>query len=108
MTSKQRIMCLAPGRAAPGMVLAKAIADREGAPLLTAGTELDPAMFERLIRRGVGAVSVFVPDTRDEHTIAAELAIVEKRITRIFRGPGSPAREELRAAVLGFRLEAAK
>lgn len=101
-------MCLAPGRAAPGMVLAKPIADREGVPLLTAGTELDSAMLERLIRRGVGAVSVLIPDTRDERMIAEEIAAIEKRIAHIFRGSGSPARDELRSTILSFRIEAAE
>ena len=64
MANKQRIMCIAPGRAAPGMVLAKPVHDREGAILLTAETVLDPAVLERLIRRGVEAVSVRVPDHR--------------------------------------------
>lgn len=106
MAIKQRIMCLAPGRATPGMTLARHVLDREGAVLLTAGTMLDLAMLERLIRRGVDAISVLLPDTRDDETIARELAAVGERIGHIFRGPGNAARDELRAAVLEFRVEA--
>ena len=108
MANKQRIMCIAPGRAAPGMVLAKPVHDREGAILLTAETVLDPAVLERLIRRGVEAISVRVPDHRDEETIARELADVRARIDTIFRGPGSAARNQLRDAVLGYRIENAR
>ena len=105
MVPKQRIMCLAPGRATPGMALARAITDREGSVLLSAGTTLDLPMLERLIRRGVDAISVLVPDNRDDATIADELRTVEQRIETIFRGPGSAAREQLRAAILEFRIE---
>ena len=108
MATKQRIMCLAPGRATPGMTLARAIPDREGSILLSSGTALDLPMLERLIRRGVDAISVLVPDNRDDATIADELRTVERRIETIFRGPGSPERDQLRAAVLDFRREATK
>ena len=108
MATKQRIMCLAPGRATPGMTLARAIPDREGSILLSSGTALDLPMLERLIRRGVDAISVLVPDNRDDATIADELRTVERRIEAIFRGPGSPARDQLRAAVLDFRRETTK
>ena len=108
MSTKQRIMCLAPGRATPGMTLARAIIDREGSTLLSTGTVLDLAMLERLIRRGVDAISVFVPDNRDEATIADELRAVEHRVEAIFRRGGSPARDQLRAAVLNYRIETTK
>lgn len=108
MSTKQRIMCLAPGRATPGMQLARAITDREGSVLLSSGTVLDLSMLERLIRRGIDAISVLVPDSRDEATIAEELRAVQSRIETIFRGPGSPARDQLRTAVLDFRTETTK
>ncbi|MDR1936671.1 MAG: hypothetical protein LBS49_14045 [Candidatus Accumulibacter sp.] len=108
MTNKQRIMCLAPARAAPGMVLDKPVYDREGAVLLTAETVLDPAMFEQMIRRGVKAILVRVPDNRDEETIARELVDIRARIETIFRGPGSAARSELRDAVLDYRIESSR
>lgn len=105
MAIKQRIMCLAAGRATPGMMLAKPVVDREGAVLLAAGTTLDLMMLERLIRRGVEAISVLVSDSRDEETIARETAAVRERTGKIFRGPSNAARDELRAAVLAFRIE---
>ena len=108
MAIKQRSMCFAPGRATPGMTLAKAIQDRDGNSLLAAGTVLDLVMLERLIRRGIESISVLVPDTRDSETIDAELRSVCNRLEIIFRGPGSPARDELRAAVTDFRIETTK
>ena len=108
MSTKKRIMCLAPGRATPGTTLARAITDREGSILLSSGTVLDLAMLERLIRRGVDAISVLVPDNRDEATIAEELRAVERRIETIFRGAGSSARDQLRDAVLTYRIETTK
>ena len=41
----------------------------------------------------------------DADAIAAEQHAIRSRIETIFRGPGSPAREALRMAVLDFRLE---
>jgi hypothetical protein len=108
MALKQRIMCLAPGRAAPGMVLDKPVYDREGSILLTAETVLDATMFEQMLRRGVKAISVRVPDHRDEGTIAREIADIRARIDTIFRGPGNAGRNQLRDAVLDYRIESAK
>ncbi|MDR0578599.1 MAG: hypothetical protein LBI87_13985 [Candidatus Accumulibacter sp.] len=108
MTGKERILCLAPGRAAPGMALAKPVRDADGSILLTAETVLDPALLERLIRRGIRAISVRAPDLRDEETIARELADARARIDTIFRGPGSAARDQLREAVLAYRIEGAR
>ncbi|MDR0380365.1 MAG: hypothetical protein LBI62_10580 [Candidatus Accumulibacter sp.] len=101
-------MCLALGRAAPGMELAKPVFDRKGSILLTAETVLDPDMFDQMIRRGVTSVSVRVPDHRDEETIARELDDIRARIDTIFRGPGNVARERLRDIILDYRLESAK
>lgn len=103
---KTRTMFFAPGRAAPGMTLAKAINDRDGHALLAAGTVLTTEILDRLIRRGVQTLCALVLDARDDETIANELATARTRVETIFRGPGSPAREELRAAILKYRLEA--
>jgi len=102
---KSRIVCLAPGRVAPGMTLAAAVIGRDGNTLLAAGTALDSEMLERLIRRGVETVSVLVIETRDPETIAMELHAAESRVETIFRGAGSPARQALHAAILDFRRE---
>lgn len=102
---KSRSIFFAPGRAAPGMTLAKAISDREGHALLAAGTVLTAEILDRLIRRGVQTLCVQVLDARDDETIACELATASNRVATIFRGPGSPARDELRQAILNYRLE---
>ncbi len=100
---KLRTVCLAPGRAAPGMVLAAPIGGHDGHTLLAAGTVLDPEMLDRLIRRGVETLSVALPDTRDEDTVALALAIAEARVNWLFRGQGSPARAALGSAILDYR-----
>ena len=105
---KSRTMFFSPGRAAPGMTLAKAITDREGHALLASGTVLSSEMLDRLIRRGIETLSVLVLDTRDDETIAGELFTARTRVETIFRGTGSPARDELRLAILDFRLESTK
>jgi hypothetical protein len=105
---KSRKLYFAPGRAAPGMTLARSIPDREGNPLLAAGTVLTSEMLDRLIRRCVETVCVLVLDTRDDETIAGELATARARVDAIFRCPGSPAKDELRAAILDFRLESTR
>jgi hypothetical protein len=104
---KSRIVCLAPGRVAPGMTLA-AVIGHDGHALLAAGTELDSEMLERLIRRGVETISVSVSDTRDPETIVMELRAAEERVESIFRGGGSSARQALREVVLDFRREHTK
>jgi acetolactate synthase small subunit len=90
------------------MVLATPVYDREGAVLLTAGTVFDTAMLEQMIRHGVKAVSVRVPDYRDEQTIAREMADIRARIETIFRSPGSDAKCRMREAVLNYRIENAR
>jgi len=105
---KLRTLHFAPARVTPGMELAKAITDRDGHALLASGTVLDAEILDRLIRRGVESVAVFVQDTRDEETIANELRLAEERVGAIFRGPGSPARAVLHAAVLSYRRESVK
>lgn len=102
---KSRTLCFAPGRITPGMVLAKAVIDHEGKTLLTQGTVFSLEIIDRLLRRGVEAVSVLIPDSRSDEMIAEEMRLVSTRVDAIFRHPGSAAREELRAAILGFRQE---
>lgn len=105
---KSRNMFFAPGRAAPGMTLAMAISDRDGHALLAEGTVLTAEILDRLIRRSVPTLCALVLDTRDDGTIASELATAKARVETIFRGAGSPARDELRAAILNYRQEATK
>ena len=105
---KSRTLYFAPGRAAPGMTLAKPIIDRDGNTLLAAATVLTSEMLDRLIRRCIETVCVLVLDTRDDETIASELATASARVDAIFRGPGSPARNDLRAAILNYRQDSTK
>ncbi len=105
---KTRALCLSPGRIAPGMTLAKAIIDRDGNTLLATGAVLDSEMLDRLIRRGVEAITVLIDDPRAPETIANDLAAAEARVGYIFRGAGSQARETLRHAILAYRQENAK
>ena len=105
---KSRNMFFAPGRAAPGMTLAKAISDRDGNTLLAAGTVLTAEILDRLIRRGVQTLCVQVLDARDDETIASELATTRARVETIFRGTGSRARDELRTTILNYRQETTK
>ncbi len=105
---KTRIICLAPGRVAPGMTLAAPATDHEGRVLLAAGTVLDTATLDRLSRRGIEALSVLLLDTRDAETVARELQIAEARVATIFRGAGSSARDELHEAILAYRQECAR
>jgi hypothetical protein len=102
---KTRALCLSPGRVAPGMTLAKAVTDRDGNTLLAAGTALDSEMLDRLIRRGVEAMTVLVVDPRDADTVASEVAAAEERVAYIFRGEGSPSRDALHKAILDYRRE---
>ena len=90
------------------MTLAKAATNRDNQILLATGTILDAAMLDRLIRRSVETVSVQVPDTRDEETIASERQATETRVAHIFRHAGSPAKEALYQAILKLRLESVK
>ncbi len=105
---KTRTICLAPGRVAPGMTLAAAVTGLDGQVLLSAATVLSPETLDRLIRRGIETVSVMLLDTRDEETIAMEIRAVKSRVELIFRGCGSAAREDLRSAILDYRLEQAQ
>ena len=102
---KTRVICLSPSRVTPGMVLAAPIAGREGHDLLPAGALLDAEVIDKLIRRGIETLSVGVPDTRDEATIAEEIKRAQARVGFIFRGNGSAAREALHALLLDYRRE---
>ncbi len=102
---KLRRITIAPGSATPGMVLAKPVVDHDGNTLLAAGTELGAELIERLLRRRTQTVCVELADTRDAPTIANEVRVARERVDTIFRGPGSAAREALRAAILAYRQE---
>jgi hypothetical protein len=105
---KSRTLYFPPSGIAPGMTLAKSIIDRDGHTLLTAGTVLTLEMLDRLVRRGVEAIAVTVADMRDDETIERELETAQSRVGTIFRGPGSPARDQLRSTILNYRQEYTK
>ena len=105
---KSRIICLPPGRVAPGMTLATSVTGHDGQALLSAATVLNSEMIERLIRRGIETVSVLLLDTRDDETIAQEISAAKSRVDYIFRGKGSSARETLCASILDYRMELTK
>ena len=105
---KTRTVCLSPGRAMPGMMLAAPVKGHDGHILLAGGAELDAETLERLLKRGIETLYVQVLDTRDEDTIAQEMRAAEQRVEHIFRGEGSAARAALRAAVLAYRLESVR
>ena len=100
---KTRVVCLPPGEVLPGMTLAAPITGSNGKVLLATGVTLDEAALENLRQRAVPFVSVAVPDSRDEATIARDLAEAAARIDYIFRGTGSDARDELRRIVADYR-----
>ena len=105
---KSRIIHLPIANATPGMILAMAIIDHANRILFTAGTALDAAMLDRLNKRGIETIAALVIDTRSAEVIAEEIHAAELQVMHIFRGPGSPARDALRSAILTHRLESAQ
>jgi hypothetical protein len=105
---KTRTVCLPPGELLPGMVVATQVSGAQGSVLLAAGSVLDAPALDKLRRRGIEALTVSIPDTRDEATIAGELAAAAARVDHIFRGPGSAARTALRDAVHAYRRKQAE
>lgn len=105
---KTRIVCLPPGELLPGMIVATQVSGAQGSVLIAAGTTLDEAMLDKLKRRGVETLSVVVPDSRDEDTIAREVEEAIARIEFIFRGQSSPARDALRETLISYRRKQAE
>jgi hypothetical protein len=100
---KTRVVCLPPGQLQPEMIVAAAVTTPQGAILFAAGAVLDEHSLEQLRRRAVEFVTVSVPDSRDEATIAREVAEATTRVDYIFRGTHSSARAALRETVLRYR-----
>lgn len=105
---KSRILHLPIICVESGMTLALAVVDRAGRTLCAAGTVLDTEMLSRLNKRGIESIAVSVIDTRTPEIIAEEIQNAEVRVTHIFRGTGSPARDALQAAILAYRREIAR
>lgn len=89
------------------MVTAEAIFGRNGEELLPSGATLDRGLIEGIQRRGLRIIRVSIGDDRTPERICDDVTVAEKRLQHIFRGTGGPAREELRRAVLAFRVEQA-
>jgi hypothetical protein len=53
-------------------------------------------------------VTVSVPDSRDEASIAQDLEAATARVDYIFRGEGSACRQALRQAILSYRRKQAE
>jgi hypothetical protein len=103
----QRVIHLSPLQVTPGMCLARAVSRADGVVLLAAGSELTKDKLAQLTQRGVEVVFLAVAETRDEETIAAEIAATEARVTHLFRGEAGMARSELRQVILAYRRDEA-
>lgn len=103
---KTRTICLPPGQLQPGMTLEAPIVGPQGTVLFAAGSTLDEYALKQIGRRAIESVTVSVPDSRDEETIAREVAAASARVEFIFRGndsSGSSARAALRNIVMNYR-----
>lgn len=104
---KVRTVCLTPWHVAPGIPLAKAALQRNGNVLLAAGTLLTEAHLNQLRERGIDLICVELPDYRSAEAVAQDMADAEARVSHLFRGPGSLAREELGEAIMAYRRDGA-
>ncbi|MCE9570986.1 MAG: hypothetical protein K8R10_13470 [Rhodocyclales bacterium] len=102
-----RTVCVATLGLKPGARLAQAVRRADGGLLLAAGTELDIDNLRQMIQRGIECVHVLQQETRSAEQIAHDVAAVEARVARLFRGASSEARDELAAAVTDYRRRAA-
>lgn len=105
---KTRIVCLPPGQLQPGMTVASPVTGAQGGVLLAAGAELDDHALAQLRRRNIEFVTVSVPDSRDEASIAHDLEAATTRVDFIFRGDGSACRQALRQTILSYRRKQAE
>lgn len=105
---KTRIVCMPPGQLAAGMIIAAPVNGPQGSVLLAAGAELDDHSLEQLRRRGISFVCVSLADSRDESTIAREVAEAAARVGYIFRGEGSTSRQALHETLLNYRRKQAE
>ncbi len=98
---------LALHEALPGMRLAVDVVDTSGQILLPAGAELSEALIRSLGRREIEGVIV----EREPDPVASQVARerVERQLVQLFRHAGQGFEtNELRQAVLAFRLERGK
>jgi hypothetical protein len=105
---KTRTACLPPGQLQPGMIIETPVIGPQGTVLLAAGTTLDEYALMQLGRRAIEFVTVSVADSRDEETIAREVAEAVARVEFIFRGEGSATRTALRNTIMNYRRKQAE
>ena len=102
-----RTVCVSTLSLKPGARLAQAVRRADGGLLLAAGTEIDVDHVQQLIQRGIEVVHVLQEETRDAAQIERDVAAAVERVTRLFRGASSDARNELAATVTDYRRRAA-
>jgi hypothetical protein len=108
---KTRTACLPLGQLEPGMITETPVSGPQGTVLLAAGTTLDEYALMQLGRRAIEFVTVSVPDTRSDETIAREVAAASARVEFIFRGEDSSdssSRSALRNVVMNYRRQQAE
>jgi hypothetical protein len=98
-----RLACVSILGLKPGAVLARAVLRPDGVVLLPAGQALDIDLLRQLGRRGIECVHVLLEETRDPMQIERDVALSVTRVAFLFRGPGSPARDELASAITSYR-----
>lgn len=88
----------------PGSLLAEAVSDAHGMPLLPAGASVTESHLQGLRRRGIEYLCVAVPVMEDATERATALAHIEKRIDHLFRHVAdSPVARDIKQRVLDFR-----
>jgi hypothetical protein len=92
-------------QAAPGMVLAGEVCDRQGNVLLANGTALTDTLLQALARRGVDSVRV-EDDALSPEQLADLRERVEQRLAHLFRNPHPGAANALlREQISAYRME---
>lgn len=98
-----RSVCVSTQELRPGARLAQAVRRADGGLLLAAGTEIDIDQLRQLVQRGIESVYVQREETRDAAQIERDVAAAEQRVADLFRGPSSPARDELAVVIADYR-----
>lgn len=102
-----RTVCIPTLGLQPGQRLAQAVRRAGGGLLLPAGIEIDLEQIRQLLQRGIEFVYVLEDDTRDAAQIERDIAAAATRVSFLFRGQGSAARQTLASAIADYRRQAA-
>lgn len=103
----EREVCVATQALSPGARLAQPVRRAGGAVLLHAGAVIDVDQLRLLIQRGIDSVYVRQEETRDAEQIERDIAVAKARVTHLFRGDGSAARQALGVAIADYRRQGA-